>query len=325
MGFNKFTRLRDTPNSYVDQKGKVPEVKDTEDGLSFVDRIKTFLGLTDTPSSYEDQAGKVATVKAGEDGLEFKEAPGLIPYAPAGCPIAYNDPLVENTTVSLLKVKEIRIPIGGGIRVGFDLRNESYNITVSGQIYRNGSPVGTYRTVSLKTWTTFTEDIYGWSAGDLLQLYIVRGGDGDAQAKNLRLYADHGPLPINIMGDTCSPLTFLAGLFSNYQDLLASRSLDTIYQNTTGGWLIVITNVDTISGDYPLGSFAVAEGMIGEDSPPISRVCFVGNRMYMSSSQSQGYHQLIFFVPADYYYSVKGTTSGRGAVALMEWWEIQFG
>ncbi|GAI44795.1 unnamed protein product, partial [marine sediment metagenome] len=67
------------------------------------------------------------------------------------------------------------------------------------------------RTVKLKTWTTFTKDIYGWSAGDLLQLYIVRGGDGDAQAKNLRLYADQGPLPINIMGDTCSPLTFLAG------------------------------------------------------------------------------------------------------------------
>ncbi|GAI54073.1 unnamed protein product, partial [marine sediment metagenome] len=57
MGFNKFTRLRDTPDSY------------------------------------KDQAGKVATVKTGEDGLEFKEAPGLKPYAPAGCPIAYNDPL----------------------------------------------------------------------------------------------------------------------------------------------------------------------------------------------------------------------------------------
>lgn len=44
MGFNKFTRLRDTPDSYLGQAGKAAKVKSTEDGLEF-GAIEAFVSM----------------------------------------------------------------------------------------------------------------------------------------------------------------------------------------------------------------------------------------------------------------------------------------
>jgi hypothetical protein len=72
-----FTGLSDVPASYVDQAGKIVQVKATEDGLEFGNPAPSaFTGLSDVPASYVDQAGKIVQVKSAEDGLEFATAGG---------------------------------------------------------------------------------------------------------------------------------------------------------------------------------------------------------------------------------------------------------
>ena len=78
--------------------------------------------------------------------------------------------------------KEIIIGLGGTLRIKFDGKfqsNQSY-----ARIYRNGVAVGTEQTLT-NTYQTFSEDIAGWSAGDLVQLY-TKGLY--AYVKNFRIY-----------------------------------------------------------------------------------------------------------------------------------------
>jgi hypothetical protein len=71
---------------------------------------------------------------------------------------------------SMTKVKEIRISRSGAYRVKFDLR-ALLSGNVYGQVYRNGAAVGTLRSTASTTFVTFSEEIAGWSPGDLCQLY----------------------------------------------------------------------------------------------------------------------------------------------------------
>ncbi len=81
-------------------------------------------------------------------------------------------PFYNNTSSSYVKVYEVLLPRGGTLRVKFWLHTEASQ-NASGRIYRNGSAVGTDRNIGPSTNTQFSEDISGWSAGDLLQLYIA--------------------------------------------------------------------------------------------------------------------------------------------------------
>jgi len=98
---------------------------------------------------------------------------------------------VESSTVGLVyrKIKEIQLDKGGTLTVSFHLR-VSQGGTANGRIYRNGSAVGTERSVTTKSGTTYSEDISGWSPGDLLQLFIRCATSGStAYGSNLRLYS----------------------------------------------------------------------------------------------------------------------------------------
>ncbi|HEV7282291.1 MAG TPA: hypothetical protein VGN57_18965 [Pirellulaceae bacterium] len=76
---------------------------------------------------------------------------------------------VQNTGYT--KKKEIRVNMGGTIRVSFNLRVASALGTAKGRIYVNGVAVGTERTNSSTGGVDYTEDITV-VAGDLVQLYI---------------------------------------------------------------------------------------------------------------------------------------------------------
>jgi len=80
----------------------------------------------------------------------------------------------EETSLSLspYKVREIQLDKGGTLRIKFEIKNPPDGGTSYGRIYRNGTAVGTLRTVSSYTWNTFTQDISGWSPGDTVQLYV---------------------------------------------------------------------------------------------------------------------------------------------------------
>lgn len=95
----------------------------------------------------------------------------------AGTYLICTIPIITNVGTSFTvytKMLEIRIPRGGTLTIKFGI--SAYNDgarTGFGKIYRNGSAVGTERTSSGSgtDWADYSEDISGWTAGDLLQIY----------------------------------------------------------------------------------------------------------------------------------------------------------
>lgn len=88
------------------------------------------------------------------------------------------------------KIKEIIMPRPGTFRIKFDLSRTSG--TMSGQIYRNGDAVGTQRdksSGSYDDYTTYSEDISGWTTGDLCQLYCwCNNAVSSGSVQNFRIY-----------------------------------------------------------------------------------------------------------------------------------------
>jgi hypothetical protein len=87
---------------------------------------------------------------------------------------------------SYVKIKEIVVPRSGTLRIKFDLESSGGGNT-NGRIYKNGVAVGTVRTAVAAGYTTYSEDISGWTVGDLCQLYIQEAGAA-GNARNFRIY-----------------------------------------------------------------------------------------------------------------------------------------
>ena len=84
-----------------------------------------------------------------------------------------------------VKRKELTSNVSGALRIKFDLSG----VDGHAQIYRNGAAVGTERTISNISYSTFSEDISGWSQGDLIQLYVWWVNNGTSAAiRNFRVY-----------------------------------------------------------------------------------------------------------------------------------------
>lgn len=71
------------------------------------------------------------------------------------------------------KISEFILPRGGTLRIKFFIANGTG--TAKGRVYRNGSAVGTDRSGT----GLYSEDISGWSSGDLCQLYINDNAGGN--------------------------------------------------------------------------------------------------------------------------------------------------
>ena len=80
-------------------------------------------------------------------------------------------------STSYVKGIEYTVPRSGALRVVFSLIDFNLGTSSYGRVYRNGAAVGTERSVATggMTLTTFSEDITGWTKGDLLQVYIKTG------------------------------------------------------------------------------------------------------------------------------------------------------
>ena len=113
-------------------------------------------------------------------------------------------------STTLEKLKEIQIPIGGALRIKYDItfgqgttpQDSGYNPTSTGRIYRNGVAVGALSNNAYNaSYTTISQDLTGWSAGDLVQLYGCLAGNGVSRnviVRNFRLYG-YGGTPIKIL------------------------------------------------------------------------------------------------------------------------------
>lgn len=93
-----------------------------------------------------------------------------------------------NSTI-YIKLKEIKIPKGGTLRIEFTLVSGHYQVYAYGLIGRNGTIVGVERKTT-DTITTFAEEISGWTENDLCQLYCKCGNSiVSATISNFRIYA----------------------------------------------------------------------------------------------------------------------------------------
>jgi hypothetical protein len=83
-----------------------------------------------------------------------------------------NEGGTQNT--SPLKVFEWAVPKDGTYRISFEIRNGTSGggeVTYA-RVYRNGAAAGTTQSDSDGTYTAKSDDVSGWTAGDLLQIYL---------------------------------------------------------------------------------------------------------------------------------------------------------
>jgi hypothetical protein len=127
-------------------------------------------------------------------------AQGLPPFEPGDIVAIANDPYTQTQEITYTKLKEIQIATGGTIRISFDLQTNGGSYTAYGRIYKNGVAVGTQRSTTSTTYVTFSEDLAGFSAGDLVQLY---GKQQSASyicfVRNFRLKANKGHMHNNTL------------------------------------------------------------------------------------------------------------------------------
>jgi len=115
---------------------------------------------------------------------------------------------------------------------------------------------------------------------------------------------------------------FERGNVENYQDVIASRAIDTTYQNTTGKWIMVISSISLSAGmDQSVDAIAY----IGTTSPNsvVSKVGIYHNvdRGYSGSGTVAVKGNVTFLVPPSWYYRIG--KSGTGGASIDTWWEAE--
>ncbi len=104
---------------------------------------------------------------------------------------AGDDVIMEATTdrttvaTSYTKLKEFRLSRSGTLRIKWYLGSGAQNTHGYGKVYRNGVAVGAEQDAFSSstggiTWLSVSEDISGWSSGDLLQIYIYTSNASNA-------------------------------------------------------------------------------------------------------------------------------------------------
>ena len=90
------------------------------------------------------------------------------------------------------KYRDVKVGLAGTYRIKFDLATASAGTTVYGRIYVNDSAVGTERSTTSASYTTYSEDITV-SAGDNIQLYFKTSNMGvNCLFRNFLLCIDSG-------------------------------------------------------------------------------------------------------------------------------------
>lgn len=93
------------------------------------------------------------------------------------------------TETSYTKIAEFYIPRAGTMTIKFMLARNNGIDTTRGRIYRNGVAIGTEQISSSTTLTEYSENISGWSRGDLCQLYArTDAGAENYDCGDLRVY-----------------------------------------------------------------------------------------------------------------------------------------
>ena len=158
----------------------------------------------DIPAAMKDPAAATAGLRTLGTGATQAAAGNqqMTPFNASVTPAKIADMGVSNTliissdgershnTQVYAKLKEIRIGLSGTYRIKFGLKEVSTGAYGGyGKIYRNGAAVGTQQTGGDEHYATQSEDIAGWSVGDLCQVYVrTMAASGTVYVNNFRVY-----------------------------------------------------------------------------------------------------------------------------------------
>ncbi len=93
------------------------------------------------------------------------------PYSPGGfTEVACKEVNREYSSAAYIKHKEIQVPRGGTVTTFFTIEKVGSGNTVGWQIYKNGSPAGTLRSITTAGTYSFSENI-SVAAGDRIALH----------------------------------------------------------------------------------------------------------------------------------------------------------
>ncbi len=121
-------------------------------------------------------------------GLKYEASAGLLTYDDTES--TYDNTSYENEK-ELDPVPDDVFEDESEFKISFDIKTANVATTVYGRIYRNGVAVGTEQSTTSTVYVTKTEDISGWSAGDLIQLYTKTGTSGViVYVEHFRVYGD---------------------------------------------------------------------------------------------------------------------------------------
>jgi hypothetical protein len=127
------------------------------------------------------------------DGSTAKNSHTHTSSCTAGAVVVMRD-AQESTTVSTtyVKVKEILIGSAGTLSFSWSHKTSTSYQNVYTKIYRNGVAVGTEKTTNSDAYQAATDEIAGWSAGDLCQMYLHGTGGYDGYVKNWTVMCAEG-------------------------------------------------------------------------------------------------------------------------------------
>jgi hypothetical protein len=105
-----------------------------------------------------------------------------------------DDVEINVSSSTYYKVKEIEFNPNGilnraKLRIKFDMRAGSGG-AIDGQVYKNGTVIGTIQNNGTTSYVTYTEDIGPWEIGDRIQLYAKYVTSQYAYVRNFRVYCD---------------------------------------------------------------------------------------------------------------------------------------
>ena len=141
--------------------------------------IKTFQSIPVLPASDPTTANQA--VRMAALGIFAASDDLLASVDTEGYTYAYSTPISSGKYKTAARAQ-------GVLRVKFDIKSEG-EPTIHGQIYKNGTAIGTDRSTTSSSYVTYSEDISGIKVGDVIQLYVwCTTGWANVWHQNFRIY-----------------------------------------------------------------------------------------------------------------------------------------